>query len=433
MGIEERVYQHIDGEEAANLILQLANIHGPEGHEEPVGEQVLDWMHAHNLPAQKQIVTGTRFNVIGRILGAGGGRNLAFNSHMDTVLIYRGESQTGVHDMEGYRAWREDEKLFGLAVLNCRGCMGTWLIAAKAIQQAGIRLKGDLVLTAVVGETGAAPIEEYQGPEYMGKGIGTRTAIAYGPQVDYALVGETTDFGLSWVECGVCYVKINVAGESAYTPRTRPQPDTPPEQDPSAIVRMSCVIQALSAWAKEYPDKHALHSPCGLVRPKVNIGAIRGGSPPRPSESAASCSIYVDMWRAPGTPMQEVLSELRQVLDSTGVPATMQVYMQRNGFVGKGIEPLAEAVSESYKGVTGKNPPGVSEDIVSMWRDTNIYNEFGIPSLCFGPTRHKMVRHKYHTVNTYRPLDRYLTIPDIVLAAKVYARTALAICGVADE
>jgi acetylornithine deacetylase/succinyl-diaminopimelate desuccinylase-like protein len=433
MGIEERVLQHIDGDEIADLILQLASIHGPEGHEEPVGDLVLNWMNAHDLPAQKHTVAGTRFNVIGRIPGAGGGRNLAFNSHMDTVVIYRGEAQTGVHDMQGYRAWREDEKLFGLAVLNCRGCLGTWLIAAKAIQEAGIRLKGDLVLTAVVGETGAAPIEEYQGPEYMGKGIGTRTAIAYGPQVDYALVGETTDFGLSWVECGVCYVKIYVTGESIYTPRTRPQPGQRPEENPSAIVRMACVVQALSAWANEYPDKHALNSPCGLVRPKVNIGAIRGGSPARPSETAASCSVYIDLWRAPGTALKDVLTELRQVLDATGIPATMQVYMQRNGFIGKGVEPLAQAVSEAYQGLTGKNPPGVSEDIVSMWRDTNVYNEFGIPSLTFGPTRYKMVRHKYQTANTYRPLDRYLTIPDIVLAAKVYCKTALAICGVAES
>ena len=62
---------------------------------------------------------------------------------MDTVHIYKGEPQTGQHDMAGYRAWREDEKLFGLAILNCRGPMSTWLIAAKAIQEAGVRLKGD--------------------------------------------------------------------------------------------------------------------------------------------------------------------------------------------------------------------------------------------------------------------------------------------------
>ena len=299
MSLETRVFEAINGEELADLALGLAGIFGPQGQEELVGEAVYQWMVDHDIPAQKQLVAGTRFNVIGRIPGAGGGRSLAFNSHMDTVHIYKGEPQTGQHDMAGYRAWREEEKLFGLAILNCRGPLSTWLIAAKAIQEAGVRLKGDLVLTAVVGETGAAQIEEYQGPQYLGKGIGTRTAIAYGPHVDYAMVGETTDFGLSWVECGVAYVKINVAGESIYTPRTRPKAGAPLTESPSAIVKMSLVVQALNEWAATYPDRHGIPSPCGPVRPKVNIGAIRGGSPGRPSETPASCSIYMDVWRAP--------------------------------------------------------------------------------------------------------------------------------------
>ena len=127
MGIEEEVYSHLDGEELAGLALQLASIHGPQGYEEPVGEAVYQWMVDQDIPAQKQLVAGTRFNVIGRMPGTGGGSNLAFNSHMDTVHIYKGEAQTGIHDMEGYRAWREDERLFGLAILNCRGPMSIWL------------------------------------------------------------------------------------------------------------------------------------------------------------------------------------------------------------------------------------------------------------------------------------------------------------------
>ena len=73
----------------------------------------------------------------------------------------------------------------------------------------------------------------------------------------------------------------------------------------------------------------------------------------------------------------------------------------------------------------------MTEDITSMWRDTNVYNEFGIPSLTIGPTRYKMVRHKHQTANKYQTIDRYLTIPDMLLAAKIYA-TALEICGVAE-
>lgn len=432
MSLEQRVYEQINPEEIADLTLQLANIAGPEGHEEAVGQRVYQWLLDNDLPAQKQPVIGTRFNVLSPIQGAGGGRNLALNAHMDTVVVYRGEAQTGQQDTGAYQAWREGDRLFGLAVVNDRGCLATLLVAAKALKAAGVSLKGDLVLTAVAGETGAAPIEEYQGPEYTGKGIGTRQAIAYGPHVDYALVAETTDFGLSWVECGVAYVKVNVMGESVYTPRTRPDPALSPAQNPNAIVKMTQVIEAINTWAATYPDRHALQTPCGLVRPKANIGAIRGGSPCRPSETAASCSIYLDIWLAPGMPLRLALDELRQVLDAAGVPATVQVYLQRRGFVGQNVEPLAAAVSQAYREITGQEPPPVSEDILSMWRDTNVYNEFGIPAVTFGPPRHRTDRPRQLTAFKHHTTARHLTIPDMVLTAQVYARAAMDICGVAE-
>jgi acetylornithine deacetylase/succinyl-diaminopimelate desuccinylase-like protein len=431
--IAEEVYCHLDGEEIADLALQLSNIHGPEGHEQQVGEAVFQWMNANHISGKKLLVAGTRFDVLGTLSGIGGGRNLAFNAHMDTLLRYLGEAQSGVEDMDGYRAWRQGDRLFGLAVLNDRGCLATFLVAAKAIQKSGIRLRGDVVLTAVVGEIGAAPIEQYQGPEYLGKGIGTRHAIAYGPQVDYALVCETTDFGIGWVQCGVAYIKITVTGEGFYTPRTRPVPGMSASENPNAIVKMSKIIEAVTDWANNYPHRHALDTPCGTVRPKVNIGAIRGGAPPHPSETAASCSIYVDVWRAPGVPLRETLQELRLVLDATGLAATMEVYLQRNGYVGEGVEPLAKAVSCAYQELVGANPPAVSEDVLSMWRDTNVYNECAIPAVTFGPTRHKLVRATDDPAAKHNKVIRYLTIPDMVLAAKVYVKTALDICGVAGK
>jgi acetylornithine deacetylase/succinyl-diaminopimelate desuccinylase-like protein len=410
----------------------LANIAGPSGREEPVGECVYQWLVRHDMPAAKQLVTGSRFNVLSTLRGAGGGPSLALNAHMDTVAIFQGEAQTGLHDINAYQAWREEDRLFGLAVVNDRGCLATFLAAGKALKEAGIRLRGDLVMTAVVGEIGAAPVEEYQGPEFLGKGIGTRHALAYGPHVDYALVAETTDFAISWVECGVAYIKVNVVGESIYSPRTRPKVGTPLEQEPNAIYRTARVLEAIQKWAATYPDRHALPTACGLVRPKVNVGAIRGGSPCRPSETAASCSIYLDVWQAPGMPLRISLDELRQVLDKSGVRASIEVYMTRNGYIGKGVEPLAQAVAGAYQGLAGLPVPAASEDVLSMWRDTNVYNEFGVPALTFGPTRHKTERPKQLTAFKHHTTARHLTIPDMVLAARVYAKTAMELCGVAE-
>src|SRR3712207_9042213 len=47
-----------------------------------------------------------------------------------------------------------------------------FLVAAKAIREAGYPLKGDLVVSAVAGEISREPVEEWQGPAYLSKDLG---------------------------------------------------------------------------------------------------------------------------------------------------------------------------------------------------------------------------------------------------------------------
>src|SRR5258708_24716281 len=157
--------------------------------------------------------------------------------------------------------------------------MATWMVAAKAIQQSGIKLKGDLLLMAVVGEIGLEPVDEFQPPAYLAKEAGTRYAITHGGVGDYALVAEGTDFGLVGVEAGKAFFKITVFAHDLpiYTPYIdRP---TPVEKNPSAIVRMAPLIQRLEEWAYEYERRHRYECAGGVIVPRVNIGAIRGGVP----------------------------------------------------------------------------------------------------------------------------------------------------------
>ena len=60
----------------------------------------------------------------------------------------------------------------------------------------------------------------------------------------------------------------------------------------------------------------------------------------------------------------------------------------------------------------------------SMWRDLNVFNEVGIPSICYGPPRQR------------EPVsgagNRAMKIADLVQATKVYALTAMDLCGVEE-
>ena len=409
---------HIQSEELAELALKMANTFSPMGHEQPLASVVCDWLRQNRFNAHLQPILADRSNVVAVLPGSGGGTSLIFNSHLDTE-ISGPEFDWGMNapDLNRVGAWREGDRLFGHTVLNDRGLMATTMIALKALRDAGAPLRGDVIFTGVVGETGAAPVDEYQGLTYEGKGFGSRHLVSHGVRADYALVAETTDFGISWLACGACYFKISVPGVNQYTPRSVRPDDV--RQHPNAIVKMAHLIAAIEAWAKQYEAKRSFDSPCGRVVPKVNIGAIRGGVPYRPNRTSPHCSIYVDVRIVPDEDPLAVESELRKAVDAAEVGGKVETFLARSGAVGKNIEPLAAEVRTAFKNVTGLEPlPQAPQEVVSMWRDNNVFNEAGISSLTFGPPR----RREKETNRLCFEID------DLANMANVYAQVASAIC-----
>ena len=416
----DRIFSKISGEDLAQLALDLGKIRGPSGCEKEVGEYVHGWMKENNLNPVRQVLSEERFNVIGLLRGNGKGKNLAFNSHLDTAPVFEGEAQAGREDYSTYRSWADGDRLYGLGVMNCRGPMAVWMIAAKALKESGVRIGGDLVLTAVVGEIGLAPVDEYQGPRYLGKGYGTEQAVRFGPALDYAIVAETTDFGVAWAECGILYLRIVVKGRSVYSPRLKEYKDI--REHPNAILKMVKLIEAVEKWGKEYETKNVLPFPGGLIRPKVNIGAIRGGFPPWPGETAAMCSIFLSIRLLPEEGASRVMEELREALSATGIEAEISSYCFKKGHIGKEVDPLLQAIGESYEELGCGSLPGVSSEVTSMWRDLNIYNENGIPAVTFGPKRYtdELITPRYGI--------KYILKEDLVKTAQIYAMAALKIC-----
>ncbi len=409
--------KHIDAEELAALALQLANTFSPAGHEQALAEVVHGWFQQNGIPVRLQPILPDRANVVAALQGAGGGASLLFNSHLDTE-VSGPEYDWGMAqpDINKAGAHRESDKLLGHTVLNDRGLMATTMITLKTLRDSGVRLRGDVIFTAVAGETGSAPVDEYRGANYDGKGFGSRFLVSHGVRSDYALIAETTDFALSWIACGACYFKVVVPGRNIYTPRSF-RPDNI-RQHPNAIVKMVRVIEKVEAWARHYEASHTFASACGRVVPKINIGAIRGGIPYRPNRSSSHCAIYVDVRIVPGEDPLRVERELQSVVDSAEVGARVEMFLARNGVEGKNVEKLAEVVRRCYKQVTGEDPPAKAPDeVVSMWRDNNVFNSVGIPSLTFGCARRKDENGQL-----------YLDIGDLVTTATVYAQVAENIC-----
>jgi len=408
---EESILAQISREELVDLALTMGNIYSPTGHEGEMAAFVHGWMGKNGFEPRLIGQTDERANVLGRYQGTGKGFSLAFNSHMDVTLGKNEVRRLRIPDQKVYtQAWTEGEKIFGNGVVNDKGPMAAWLIAVKAIREAGIRLRGDILLSAVVGEIGYEPVDEFAGLAYAGKDLGTRYLLTHGGTADLAIVAEATDFKPGWVEAGKAFFKVTLyAGPSRYTPFVQ-HGDL--RESKNAIVRVSPFILIFEKWAKEYENRHTTRFPGGTVVPKASIGAIRGGLPYQIIRPPEVCSLYIDVRLVPGTNPLDVKEELTSLLSENGFEGEVELYLHRPGHENLDVEGLLAQLEKAHGRVFDRKmtfPP--DPPTTSMWRDTNVYAEFGIPAINYGPG------------GGAGSGQNSLPIEELVTAAKVYALT----------
>ena len=417
----DRAWAEIREDELTALALELGKIPAPSGHEGPVADYLEEWLQSNRLPCIKQEVYPERYNVLSYLPGRSGRTALLFNSHIDSDLGAAEDAWVMESDSDPLRVWQEQDRIYGHAILNDRGPLACFLMAALAIKKAGITLEHELLLTATVGEIGMAPVDEFQGYRYIGKGIGARHLVTHGGLADYAVVAETTDFSPVWAECGVLYFKLTVYGDVIYVPRLERPQDR--KQHPNAVIRAHYLIEALENWAEEYQSQYSTPYAGGWIIPKISIGAIRGGAPPRPNVTSGICHLYLDVMIPPGMDPQIPKVELKQILERLGYPYRIECYLSRMGYIAQDIDPLLEGIRQAHFRVFGQEPGVSPADVSSMWRDINVFNEVGIPALNYGPPRRKDTEKG----------QRYFLIQDLVDTARVYADLILTMCGVHEE
>lgn len=421
----QEVLGHIDAsrEEMADLTLELANTYAPAGREHAVAAVVHDWYTRAGLTARLVPMIKDRSNVVARVPGTRSGRSIVFNAHLDTEVSGDDyDNLMQVPDPNRVGGWRDGDQLFGHTVLNDRHAHALMMITARAIQRSGIELAGDMVLTSVAGETGSAPVDEYQGLRYEGKGYGSSYLVEHGVRADFALISETTGFTPCWHACGAAYFKVTLRGRNMYTPRLE-RPDRLADH-PNSIVRAATIVQAIEAWATKIESQRTGPTPCGEVRPKAQVGAIRGGIPYRPNRSSPYCALYVDVRTLPDEDPLELEHSLRAAIDDTGLEAELEMIMAKRGSLGRGVEPLLEAIDTAHRVVRRTEPPRVAEPaVVSMWRDQNVFNNAGIPAVNFGPSRGSAAVQGTGSMG----------LDDMVDAAKMYALATLQIAGELDQ
>jgi len=416
---KDNVVKRINRDELAQLTKDLVDISSPTGSEKAIGEFILDWYERNNIRPVRQEIDPNRINAVGILEGKSGGVSLMINGHMDTSYTGTEEDRMFCRTLEPDSELKgsvRDGKVFGLGASNMKSGLAAFMVAGKAIKESGLPLKGDLILAAVAGEISRTPVGPYQSGAYRGEGTGTHHLLTHGVQSDYAIVADRSGHSIVWAQNGVAQIKVSTFGDPHAAWGVTREEKAP--EVSSAILKMVKVLQAVDAWAAEFERAHVYSSAHGAIVPKVNIGAIQGGAPFRPNYYPGVCSIYLDVRTPPELRPLQVQRELKAALSKLGVEYEIDMYASKMGYDAKGVEPIVKVIEDSYQSLFGKKTPTPTGIHASIWTDTNIYNELGIPACKFGLGGGK-----------WKIRSEQIDIDNIFQAAQVYAIAALEICN----
>lgn len=409
-----------DRDEATALLQAWVTNPSVQGEEESIQESIAKTLASMGLDVDLWVMEGEELlshpyfvsprtvftgspNVVGVWKGAGEGRSLILNGHVDVVPA--GDRAQWSDDP--FSGKIEDGKLYGRGATDMKGGNLSSLLAISVLQKLGVKLKGDVIFQSVV--------EEESG------GAGTLATILRGYKADAALIPEPTNMKIFPKQQGSMWFRLSVKGRSAHG-GTR-------YEGVSAIEKSLAVVQAIGKLEKERNDRldDPLYEKLPIPIP-INIGVIEGGK--WPSSVADLVKLEGRMGVAPGEQMEDAKAEMTAALKRLAEvdpwfaeqPVELEWYGARwvPGSVAED-HPLMNILHRQFEAVTGKravveaSPWGTDGGLLTALADT--------PAIVVGPG----VTQVAHYPNEHIVLD------DVFTCAEIFALALIEWCGVAEQ
>jgi acetylornithine deacetylase len=397
----------IDRDRLVELALRLVSTPSFTGSEQAAAEVMRDELGAIGLQVQWQQVEEGRANVLGTWAGTGGGPTLMFNGHLDTSYSGREPWLAGIPGFQP-EGFERDGRIYGLGISNMKGAVACYAEAVRALQNAGVRLRGDVLIAAVAGEIEKTQHGEAQGAEYRGYAAGSRHLVTHGGVADMCILGEPTENKLVLAHFGTIWMRLSTHGPFIHTAFSEGR------LSENSIVRMRAVLDRVLQWLPEWEEQMSYDG----VRGVANVGAIQGGFGWRVSRTPHRTDLFLDLRVPPSVPMAEAR---RRALDFArgldGVDA--EVYVTAPGAEIEAGHPLVAALEEAHSEVFGAPP---ERDVTRWFSDASVLTRYGIATVNYGTS----------SGLPDAELGENLDIAGLVKTARVYALAAARVCGVAD-
>lgn len=375
--------------------------HSQTPGERKLAEFMADSMRAIGLEAELTPVEGDRVNAIGRWRGTGGGKSLLFNGHVDTNPVTEGWT------VDPYGGLVDERFIYGIGVSNMKAGDAAYFCAVKTLKGAGIRLRGDVVLTFVVGEL--------QG------GVGTLAFIRDGLRADYFINAEPTDLQALSMHAAAFTFIIELVGNTRHLSKR--------EEAVDAIMAACDLVPRLNVmtFSGAASEEHRSINRC-------HVGVVHGAlgrelAEWRPPQVADYVRLKGSCRYAPGQRESQVLEDMRAELAALegrfpGLRTTLTPEHQIGRpmmptFEARRGSPVVRAVNRAYETVRGvPQPTGAIRPPGYYGTDAaHLQHSAGMEGIVCGPGG------RYNTMP-----DERVDISDFVDMIRIYMLAMLEIC-----
>ena len=405
----ETILAQVKEDEIVAMARDVINIPSPTGEELQMAQYMQGALQQLGLSVTWQEVEDGRANVVGRWTGTGGGKNLMFNGHMDTSNSGDEDFLTGL----GYKpnAVVKNGFLYGLGIYNMKGALVCYTHAVKALQRAGVRLKGDVIVAAVAGEIEKTQWGEFKGKQYRGYGFGTHYLVNHGVLPDMCILGEPTDMHVVLEHFGSMWARISCTGIYVHTAFCEGR------EEMNSIRRMHAVMEPILQWIATWEKKAAY----GGKKAIVNLGGIRGGHPWRASRTPEKTDLFLDVRVPPTIPMSDARRDIQELFlglekQHPDFGLEFETYVSVPGARIDETHEMIRAIDANHERIMGRVP---EREVVTWCSDASVLSRYGVETVNYGPSS--------------GPRDQEgekVKIQTLVDITKIYALTAAELCGV---
>jgi acetylornithine deacetylase/succinyl-diaminopimelate desuccinylase-like protein len=397
----------VDRNRLVELALRLVSVPSFTGSEEPLARVMGATLEELGLTVQWQQVEEGRANVLGTWAGAGDGPTLMFNGHLDTSYSGREPWLQGIPGFQP-EGFERGGRIYGLGISNMKGALACYVEAVRALQDAGVRLRGDVLIAAVAGEIEKTQQGDAQGAEFRGYAAGSRYLVTHGGAADMCILGEPTENKLVLAHFGSLWLRLSTHGPFVHTAFSEGR------RGENSVVRMAPVLERVLEWLPRWEEEMSYDG----VRGVANVGGIEGGFGWRASRTPHRTDLFVDLRVPPNVEMavaRRKALEFARSLDDVEA----EVYVTAPGSQIDEEHPLVAALDGAHTEVFGGRP---ERDVTRWFSDASVLTRYGIATVNYGTS----------SGLPDAELGENLAVDVLVKTAEVYARAAVTVCGTVE-